>query len=86
MCQEHYQSGLTGRKVFATLNNEVKECWLLNFKVLWTKDSTVDYLVYTDIAGFTMIMTSATISVHYDIQKSACINKLCLTCAEMCKD
>ena len=54
-------------KVFVALTNEVKECWLSNFKVLWTKDSTVDYLVYTDIAGITMMMTSATISVHYDI-------------------
>ena len=54
-------------KVFTALNNEVKECWLSNFKILWTKDSTVDYVVYTDIAGFTMMMTSATISVHYDI-------------------
>ena len=24
-------------KVFAVLNNEVKECWLSNIKVLWTK-------------------------------------------------
>ena len=61
-------------KVLAALNNEVKECWLLNFKVLWTKDSTVDYLVYTDIAGFTMMMTSATFSVHYNIQK-ICLHK-----------
>jgi len=53
-------------KVFVALNNEVKECWLSNFKFLWTKDSSVDYVVYIDIAGFTMMMTSATISVHYD--------------------
>ena len=30
-------------KVSAAVNNEVKECWLLNFKLLWTKDLTVDY-------------------------------------------
>ena len=30
-------------------------------------NQTVIYAVYTDIAGFTMMMTSATISVHYDI-------------------
>ena len=30
-------------------------------------DQTVNYVVYTDIAGFTMMMTSATISMHYDI-------------------
>ena len=36
------------------------------------------YVVYTDIAGFTMMMTSATISMHYDIKKNktSCINKL----------
>ena len=27
----------------------------------------VNYAVYTDIAGFTMMMTSATMSVHYDV-------------------
>ena len=54
-------------KVFAALNNEVKECWLSNVKVLWTKDSSVNYVLYTNIAGFTMMMTSATMSVHYDV-------------------
>ena len=30
-------------------------------------NQTVNYAVYTDIAGFTMMMTSATMSVHYDV-------------------
>ena len=29
-------------------------------------NQTMNYAVYTDIAGFTMMMTSATMSVHYD--------------------
>ena len=33
-------------------------------------NQNVNYAVYTDIAGFTMMMTSATIRVHY-----VCINK-----------
>ena len=37
-----------------------------------------NYVVYTDIAGFTMMMTSATIRVHY-----ACINK-CARLAQKC--
>ena len=27
----------------------------------------VIYVVYTNIAGFTMMMTSATMSMHYDV-------------------
>ena len=64
--------GLIGRKVFTALNNEVKECWLSNFKILWTKNSTVDY---TDIAYFTMMMMSATFSVHYNIYIKICVHK-----------
>ena len=30
-------------------------------------NQTVNYVVYTDIAGFTMMMMSATMSVHYDV-------------------
>jgi len=30
-------------------------------------NQTVNYAVYTDIAGFTMTMTRATMSVHYDV-------------------
>ena len=30
-------------------------------------NQTVNYAVYTDIAGFTMMMTSATMSVHYNV-------------------
>ena len=30
-------------------------------------NQTVNYAVYTDIAGFTMMMTSATMSMHYDV-------------------
>ena len=62
-------------KVSAALNNKVTECWLSNFKILWTKDSTMDYVVYTDIAGFTMMMMSATISEHYDMQKKIYLHK-----------
>ena len=37
-------------------------------------NQTVNYAVYTDIAGFTMMMMSATFSVHYHIlKKSACV-------------
>ena len=30
-------------------------------------NQTMNYAVYTNIAGFTMMMTSATFSVHYNI-------------------
>ena len=33
-------------------------------------NQTVNYAIYTDIAGFTMMMTSATFSVHYYIYKN----------------
>ena len=49
-------------------------------------NQTVNYTVYTDIVGFTMMMTSATFSVHYKYIKSACINKLRSTCAKMGKN
>ena len=41
--------------------------WIAEFQDLKNRDLTVDYVVYTNIAGFTMMMTSATITVHYDI-------------------
>ena len=37
-------------------------------------NQTVNYAVYTDIAGFTVMMTSATFSVHYNIVK-ICLHK-----------
>ena len=40
---------------------------IAEFQDFMNRDLTVDYVVYTNIAGFTMMMTSATITVHYDI-------------------
>ena len=41
---------------------------IAKFQDFMNRDLTVDYVVYTNIAGFTMMMTSATINMHYDIQ------------------
>ena len=52
---------------------------IAEFQDFMNRDFSVNYVVYTNIAGFTMMMTSATITVHYDIyKKSACINKVAL--------
>ena len=40
---------------------------IVEFQDFMNRDLTVDYAVYTNIAGFTMMMTSAMITVHYDI-------------------
>ena len=41
--------------------------WIAKFQYFMNQDLTVNYVVYTNIAGFTMLMTSAMITVHYDI-------------------
>ena len=51
---------------------------IAEFQDFMNRDLTVDYVVYTNIAGFTMMMTSATIRMHY-----ACINK-CARIAQKC--
>ena len=40
---------------------------IVEFKDFMNQGFNCGYVVYTDIAGFTMMMTSATISMHYDI-------------------
>ena len=40
---------------------------IAEFQDFMNRNLTVDYVVYTNIAGFTMMMMSDTISVHYDI-------------------
>ena len=40
---------------------------IAEFQDFMNRDFSVNYVVYTNIAGFTMMMTSATITVHYDI-------------------
>ena len=54
-------------EVSAALNHGVKEGELPSFKIFMNRSLTMDYAVYTNIAGFIMMMTSATITVHYDI-------------------
>ena len=40
---------------------------IAEFQDFMNRDLTVDYVVYTNIASFTMMMTSAAMSVHYDV-------------------
>ena len=55
-------------KVFAALDNEFKECGLPNLKDFMNREFNWEIMwFYTDIAGFTTMMMSATVSVHYDI-------------------
>ena len=60
-------------KIFATLNNKVKNGWcstdykLSNFEVYKPRINCGWCCLYTDIAGFTKIMTIVAIDVHYGI-------------------
>ena len=43
---------------------------IAKFQDFMSRYLTVGYVVYPNIAGFTMMMTSATITVHYNIYKN----------------